>query len=107
MIRGGVWWLRFDQALGSEIQKTRPAVIISKDLANRHLPRVVVVPLTSNVKKLYPGNALVTINGTASKALTDQIMTADKTRLTGKIGQLSPQEMLSLENALKIHLALK
>ena len=107
MIRGEVWWVRFDPAKGSEIQKTRPAIIISNDLANRHLPRVVVVPLTSNTKKLYPGNALVAINGTASKALTDQIMTVDKTRLAGKIGQLLPQEMLTLESALKIHLALK
>jgi mRNA interferase MazF len=93
--------------MGSEIQKTRPAVIISNDLANRHLPRVVVVPLTSNIKNLYPGNSLVTINGEASKALADQVMTVDKISLIGKISRLSPQEMLNLENALKIHLALK
>ena len=106
MIRGDVWWVAFDSSIGSEIQKTRPAVIVSNNLANRHLPRVVVVPLTGNVKKLYPGNALVTINGTPSKAVADQIMTADKTRLKDKIGQLSPQEMLVLDDALKVHLAL-
>jgi mRNA interferase MazF len=107
MIRGGIWWVKFDPATGSEIQKTRPAIIVSNDRANCHLPRVVVVPVTSNIQKLYPGNALVTINATPSKAMADQIMTVDKIRLAGKIGQLSGKEMLALEDALKIHLALK
>ena len=53
--RGEVWWVEFDPAVGSEIKKTRPAIILSNDLANRHLSRVMVMPLTSNTGTLYPG----------------------------------------------------
>ncbi len=50
MLRGEVWWVNFDPCVGSEVQKQRPAVIISNNIANKNLERVVVVPLTSNVK---------------------------------------------------------
>ena len=81
MTRGSVWWVEFDPAIGSEIQKTRPAVIVSNDIANRYLARVVVVPLTSNVSRVYPGEAVVFVNGNKNKVMVDQIMSADKSRL--------------------------
>jgi len=101
MTRGSVWWVEFDPAVGSEINKTRPALIVSNDIANQHLTRVVVIPLTSNVSRLYPGEALVIVNNNKNKAMTDQIMSADKTRLKNKIGILSDNDMLSVENAIK------
>ena len=52
MKRGEIWWVEFDPALGSEIRKTRPAVILSNDAANRNLARVVVAPLTSNITQV-------------------------------------------------------
>jgi len=58
MKRGEVWWVEFDPALGTEIKKTRPAVIVSNDAANRNLARVVVVPLTSNTEKLIRAKPL-------------------------------------------------
>lgn len=61
MKRTEVWWVEFDPAVGSEIRKTRPAVIVSNNAANRNLARVVVVPITSNTDRLYPGEALVTV----------------------------------------------
>ena len=101
MIRGSVWWVEFDPAVGTEIQRTRPAVIVSNDMANKYLSRVVVVPLTSNTSRVYPGEAVVTVNGNKNKAMADQIMSADKSRLKNKIAVLSDGDMISIEIAMK------
>ena len=106
MKRGEVWWVSFDPAVGSEIKKTRPAVIVSNDAANRHLTRVVVIPLTSNISQKYPGEALISVAGKKAKAMTDQIMASDKTRLKTMIARLTPADVDAVEVAIKIHLGL-
>ncbi len=106
MKRGEVWWVEFDPSVGSEIRKRRPAVIVSNDSANRNLARVVVMPLTSNVDRLYPGEASVTVAGKKAKAMADQIMAADKSRLKNRIGALSKTDMRAVEDAISVHLGL-
>lgn len=106
MKRGEVWWVEFDPSIGSEIRKTRPAVIVSNDAANRNLLRVVVVPITSNTDRQYPGEALVTLAEKPGKAMADQIMAADKSRLKNKICTLSKADMLAVENAILVHLGM-
>ena len=106
MRRGDVWWVEFDPSVGSEVHKTRPAVIVSNDSANRNLARVVAVPLTSNTQRLYPGEAMVTVEGQNSKAMADQIMAADKGRLRSQVGTLGKADMQAVEDAIRVHLAL-
>lgn len=106
MRRGEVWWVEFDPEVGSEIRKTRPAVIVSNDAANRNLSRVVVVPVTGNTGRHYPGEAVVTVGGQSSKAMADQIMAADKARLKDRLCVLSKADMLAVEDAIKVQLAL-
>ena len=106
MKRGEVWWVELDPSVGSEVHKTCPAVIVSNDSANRNLARVVVVPLTSNTQRLYPGEAVVMVDGQRSKAMADQIMAADKTRLKGQLGAVGKAEMQAVEDAIRVHLAL-
>ena len=103
MKRGEVWWVEFDPATGSEIRKTRPAVIISNDAANRNLTRVVVIPITSNTDRQYPGEAMVTLDARQGKAMVDQIMAADKTRLKTRLTTLSKTDMKAVEEAVQTH----
>jgi len=106
MKRGEVWWVAFDPAVGSEIQKTRPAIIVSNDSANRNLKRVVVVPLTTNTFRVFPGEARVSVAGEFCKAMSDQLMAADKLRLKEKLATLSKSDMLEVEQAICVHLGL-
>ena len=106
MKRGEVWWIEFDPALGTEIRKTRPALIISNNAANRNLARVVVIPITSNTDRQYPGEALITIEGKQGKAMIDQIMAADKMRLKTLLTTLSKTDIKAVEDAILTHLGM-
>jgi mRNA interferase MazF len=105
--RGEVWWVSFDPSVGGEIQKTRPAVIISNNAANAVLNRVIVVPITSQTGKVYPGETLVTLNGEQRKAMADQITTASKPRLQNKLGSLSPRDITLVENAVLLQMGIR
>ncbi len=107
MKRGEVWWVDFEPAIGSEVRKTRPAVIVSNDASNRAMGRVQVVPVTSNTTKLYVFESRIEVKGAQGKAMADQIMTADKQRLKKRIGKVSPSEMLGIERAIKIQLGIR
>lgn len=106
MNRGEVWWINFDPSVGGEIKKERPAVIVSNNAANRNLNRVQVVPITSNVTRLYPSEALVTLQGRQGKAMADQLATVSKQRIRKKAGEITPEEMTVLELAIKVQLGL-
>ncbi|HEX21538.1 MAG TPA: type II toxin-antitoxin system PemK/MazF family toxin [Actinobacteria bacterium] len=104
MKRGEVWWVNFDSSVGGEIQKKRPAVIVSNDAANKFLNRVQVVSLTSNTEHLYSSEALVVLSGKDGKAMADQLATVSKLRLFKCAGVLSQEDMSKVNEAIKIQL---
>ena len=106
MKRGDVWWVNFEPAVGGEVRKERPAVIVSNDAANKHLNRLQVVPLTSTVDRLYPSEALVTVRRKQHKAMADQLTTVNKRRLQNRAGRLSKIDMGAVEQAIKVQLEL-
>lgn len=106
MRRGEIWWVNFEPSIGGEIQKQRPAVIVSNDVSNKYLNRVQVVPVTSKVDKLYPSEAYITVAGKQGKAMADQLATVSKQRLFKTIGRVSEAEIQEIEKVIRIQLGL-
>ena len=104
--RGEVYWVNFDPSIGGEIRKTRPAIVLSNNAANRALNRIQVVPITSKIDRVYPSEAIVEVKGVRRKAMANQISTASKLRFGKKLGALSSDDMVRVEAAIAIQLAL-
>jgi len=96
--RFDVYLIVLDPTVGSEIQKTRPCLIISPDEMNRHISTVIVAPMTT-MGKSYPSRVACKFQGKKGYVVLDQIRTVDKSRLARKLGRIrkdNQQEVLSV-----------
>ena len=82
-----VYWVNLDPTAGSEIQKTRPALVVSPDDLNAALPRVIIAPLTSKGQSL-DCRPEVQFAGKSALILLDCVRSVDKRRLAGKMGEI-------------------
>ena len=98
--------MSFDPSIGGEVQKTRPAVVLSNDTANPLLKRVQVAPISSQVARLYPAEAAVTLNGATRKMMADQLTTACKRRLQRRLGTLSAEDVTAVARAVCLQLGI-
>ena len=110
--RGEVYLVNFDPTIGSEIKKTRPALILQNNISNRYSPVTIVAAITSQFDKdrLYPTEALIKAKEGGltvdSVVLLNQIRSIDKHRLIKRLGVLKPQTMENVERALQISFGL-
>ena len=108
--RGDIWLMDFEPSVGTEIRKTRPAVVVSNDVANTRTSKVTVLPITSTVRQL----PIVVIvqpdaqNGLSKESLirVPDISTFDKLRLKRKLGSLRTDQVVEIDEKLRIHLSL-
>jgi mRNA interferase MazF len=98
--RFDVHLVNLDPTVGSEIQKTRPCLIISPDEMNRHIRTVIVAPMTSGGKK-YPTRVACQFDNKKGQIVLDQIRTIDKTRLIKKLGSIDPEIQLDVISVLQ------
>lgn len=115
MRRGDIHWVDFGPVVGSEADKRRPAVIVSNDGANATAARLgrgvlTVVPLTSNVARVFPFQILIPAASSGlpldSKAQAEQVRAVAFERIGGRLGAIPGHVMERLDDALRLHLAL-
>ena len=97
--RDEVWLVSVDPTVGSEIQKTRPCVVVSPDEMNRHLRTVIVAPMTS-AERPYPTRVPVMFQGKRGQVALDQIRAANRQRLIRKLGSISSKTSLAVSSRL-------
>ncbi len=108
--RGKIYWVQLDPTIGSEIKKTRPALVVSNDINNQIASTVTVLPLTSNCEIIRPFEVLLPAGSgglkSDSKAKANQIRTVDKQRLSVQSfgGTVDTAILKRVDKAIKVHL---
>ncbi len=111
MKRGEIYYATLDPSIGSETAKRRPILIVSNNISNQAATTLTILPITSNVTKVYPFEVLLQPVDSGlpkvSKVQAQQIRTISKQRISGnKISSLQESLMQIVDAAIKLHLAL-
>ena len=99
--RGEIWWVNLDPAVGREIKKRRPCIVLSANEVNRIRATPVVVPLSSSAQSAPPIVLAVPSAGPDSVAVLDQLRAVDKKRFVSRLGVLAEADLRNLEAAAK------
>jgi mRNA interferase MazF len=94
-----VYWVNLDPAIGSEIKKTRPCLIISPDDMNHYIRTVIIAPLTHTLRS-YPTRVVCDVNGEKGAVMLDQLRTIDKSRIGGLIAKLNLTEIAEIKSVI-------
>jgi len=105
--RGEVYWINLPIDNKQELQGKHPAVIISNNEQNKFSPLITIIPLTSQIDKIYPFQVFSNLQNKKGIILVDQIRTIDRVRLGDKIDKLSFETMNKIEKTLHLTLDLK
>ena len=104
--RGDVYWVNLNPTVGTEINKKRPAVIISNNTGNEFSSRIIIAPITSQINKIYPFEVGISLKSKSGKILLDQLRCIDKIRLGNLIAPLDANTISKIDIVLKKVLAL-
>ena len=104
--RGEIFWVCLDPTLGTEVRKTRPGLILSNNLANKHSRRVIIAPITSSISRVFPFEAIVLMPEGKKKVMLDQIRAVDKAHLRDWICSIPTKTLHEVERSLKHALGL-
>lgn len=110
MIRGDLYLVNFEPSVEGKPARVRPGVILTNDEANLRLPHLVVAPVTSNVRKLYPFDVLLPVGSCGlsetSKIQLNHVRGLNRTRLTRYVGALPQALLAEVDEKLRVHLGL-
>jgi mRNA interferase MazF len=104
--RGDIFWVNLDPTVGGETKKTRPALVLSNDVGNEVSDIVIIAPITSKIKQIYPFEVKVEVQKKPGKIMINQCRAIDKSRLLDKIEAVDHEIMHAVEGAIKIVFAL-
>jgi mRNA interferase MazF len=100
--RGEVYWVELDPARGGETQKTRPGLVVSNDIGNEVSNVIMIAPITSKVRNVYPFEVKTTVSKKPAKIMLNQCRALDKSRLMDKIGAVDSETMKAVSEAIKL-----
>ena len=100
--KGDVYWVALDPTIGSETQKTRPCLVISNDEGNSVSKLIIIAPITSKVKTIYPFEVATCVAGKKAKIMLNQCRCVDKLRLKKMECHLTAETMNEVDEAIKV-----
>lgn len=98
-----IHWISLDPTTGSEVNKTRPCVVLSPNEMNQYLKTIIIAPITSTLKS-YPTRVICDVKGKKGAIMLDQIRTVDRSRILGLIDQLSRKEITEVKHIINLML---